>query len=127
MHQVTWTQDGLLHLYDSISYPQTVWKKEKDDCDGFSVLAAALLVNWNSDTCPVLVTAIMHPVKSSHTVCVFVAPDGTLHYFDNANLRSNDFYSYEEIVGEICPSPNKLVCWDVRQPEDLALVEFHEV
>ncbi|MFH1646258.1 MAG: hypothetical protein ABID71_01010, partial [Chloroflexota bacterium] len=44
--EVTWTMDGPLHLYDAISYPQTVWHRKKDDCDGFAVLAAALLRQW---------------------------------------------------------------------------------
>ncbi|MDP2719258.1 MAG: hypothetical protein Q8P44_05435, partial [Dehalococcoidia bacterium] len=43
--QVSWSGDGFLHLYDSVSYPQTVWAKKRDDCDGFSILAASLLQN----------------------------------------------------------------------------------
>ncbi|MFC1919606.1 hypothetical protein ACFLWX_02305 [Chloroflexota bacterium] len=29
--QVTWTMDGPLHLFDSISYPQMTWARKKDD------------------------------------------------------------------------------------------------
>jgi hypothetical protein len=37
LKKITWTQDGFFHLYDALSYPQTVWAKKKDDCDGFAV------------------------------------------------------------------------------------------
>jgi len=127
LHQITWTQEGLLHLYDSISYPQTVWHKKKDDCDGFSVLAAGLLRNWNPVTTPVLLTVITRPIRAGHTVCVFVSPEGNLHYFNNATLRAGGYHSFLEIAHEISPIPRRLVCWDVRHPEDFALIEFHKV
>lgn len=41
--EITWVANGPFHLYDAISFPETVWKHKKDDCDGFSVIAAALL------------------------------------------------------------------------------------
>ena len=74
LSRVTWTMDGPLHLYDSISYPETVWARKKDDCDGFAILAATLLQRWNPDSKPVLLTAIIRPVGQSHTVCVFRLP-----------------------------------------------------
>ena len=59
LKEVTWTMDGPLHLYDSISYPGTVWTRKKDDCDGFAILASALLRKWHPDSKPVLLTAII--------------------------------------------------------------------
>ena len=97
LRQVTWTMDGPLHLYDCISYPQTTWAKKKDDCDGFASLAAELLYRLKPDYKPVLLTAILRPVQSSHTVCVFTAPHGDLCFFDNDLLRRN-YHSYDEIV-----------------------------
>ena len=79
--------DGPLHLYDSISYPQTVWARKKDDCDGFAILAAALLQRWEPSSRPVLLTAMLRPMRRSHTVCVFNVPGAGLWFFDNGTLR----------------------------------------
>ncbi len=127
LHQVTWTMDSFFHLYDSISYPQTVWHKKKDDCDGFAILAAALLAGYDASTRPVLLTVITHPVSASHTVCVFTSSDGNLHYFNNASLRNDAYQNYEQIMREISPPPRRVVCWDVRRWENLSLLEFHQV
>ena len=124
--QVTWAMDGPLHLYDSISYPETVWSKKKDDCDGFAILAANLLLRLQSTTNPVLITAILRPVKSSHTVCGFSNADGTLSFFDNNSLRKGDFKEYADIVA-LVKGNAKLVCWDVRNPVTFEIVEFHNV
>jgi len=70
LRQITWTMDGPLHLFDCISYPHVTWAKKKDDCDGFSSLAAELLNRWNPNCNPVLVTAMVRPIRDSHTVCV---------------------------------------------------------
>lgn len=122
--KVTWTMDGPLHLYDAISYPQTVWHKKKDDCDGFSVLAAAMLRQWRPDSRPVLVTAMLRPVKRSHTVCAFRAEDGDLCFFDNYRLRQEGYHSYAEIVDAV-KRDFELVCWDVADPTTLETIEFH--
>jgi hypothetical protein len=124
--QVTWTMDGPLHLYDSISYPETVWYKKKDDCDGFAILASKLLPGLQWNTNPVLITAIVRPVRSSHTVCGFSNSEGTLNFFDNSSLRRGDFNTYADIVAWI-KGDAKLVCWDVRNPVTFEVVEFHRV
>ena len=115
-----------MHLYDSISYPETVWCKKKDDCDGFAILASKLLLRFQSNVNPVLITALVRPVQSSHTVCGFSNADGTLSFFDNASLRQGDFKEYSDIVALI-KGDAKLVCWDVRNPVTFELVEFHGV
>ncbi len=122
--QVTWTADGPLHLFDSISYPETVWAKKKDDCNGFAILAAALLEQWQSGSSPVLLTAMLRPVRRSHTICAFHAPGGVLWFFDNKILRQGDFGTYAEIVAEV-KGEARLVCWDVAEPETLQTIEFH--
>ena len=124
--QVTWAMDGPLHLFDSISYPQTVWSKKKDDCDGFAILAAALLQQWQPSSSPVLLTAMVRPMRSSHTVCGFYASGGVLWFFDNSSLRQGDFRTYAEIVMEI-KGKARLVCWDVVNPSTLQTIEFHKV
>jgi hypothetical protein len=126
LRQITWTGDGLLHLYDSISYPQTVWAKRKDDCDGFAVLAAELLRRWNANTRPLLLTAIVEPVQLSHTVCIFYH-DGALHFFDNGNLRRGDFQKYGDVVAQFTQATKRLICWDAVQPDTLETVEFHVI
>jgi hypothetical protein len=123
--QVTWTKDSLLHLYDSISYPETVWAKKKDDCDGFAILASKLLLRLQANTNPVLITAIVRPVRKSHTVCGFSNADSTLSFFDNNSLRQGDFKEYADIVTRI-KGDAKLVCWDVRNPITFEMVEFHQ-
>ena len=127
LEQVTWTMDGPLHLYDSISYPQVTWRKKKDDCDGFSSLAAALLKQWNPACNPVLVTAMVRPVQKSHTVCVFTASVAGLWFFDNDILRDEDYQTYSDVVARITRDARRLVCWDVRDPDTLELLEFHRV
>ena len=124
--KVTWTMDGPLHLFDSISYPQTVWYRKKDDCDGFAVLAAALLQRLQPDYSPVLLTAMLRPIKSSHTICCFHASSDLIWYFDNGKLRQGDYRTYAEIVAVIWGSA-RLVCWDVVTPDTLQPVEFHRI
>ena len=127
LRQVTWTMDGPLHLFDCISYPHVTWARKKDDCDGFSSLAAELLNRWNPDCNPVLVTAMVRPVRNSHTVCVFTSPQGNLCFFDNSSLRCEDYQTYGEVVTRISEHSDRLLCWDVRAPATLELVEFHQV
>jgi hypothetical protein len=126
LSQVTWTMDGPLHLYDSISYPEAVWARKKDDCDGFAILAAALLRKCNSDSNPVLLTVIMRPVRLSHTVCVFMSKDGKLGAFDNASLHDKEYQSYEDVARQIAEHRGRLVCWDVRDPKTFDMIEFHK-
>ncbi|MFH1646802.1 MAG: hypothetical protein ABID71_03790, partial [Chloroflexota bacterium] len=123
--EVTWTMDGPLHLYDAISYPQTVWHRKKDDCDGFAVLAAALLRQWRPDSRPVLLTVMLRPVSRSHTVCAFRAPGDEIWYFDNSYLRQASLHTYTEIVN-VVKGDAELVCWDVVDPVTLETIEFHQ-
>lgn len=127
LRQVTWTMDGPLHLYDCISYPQTTWAKKKDDCDGFASLAAELLYRLKPDYKPALLTAILRPVRDSHTVCVFTAPHSDLCFFDNDLLQRSNYRSYDEIAAKISQQAKRLVCWDVRNPFTLELLEFHKL
>ncbi len=122
--QVTWTMDGPFHLFDAISYPQTVWTRKKDDCDGFAILAAALLQQWQPASKPVLLTAMLWPLRRSHTVCAFSVPGAGLWFFDNNSLRRGRFRTYAEIISRI-KGKAKLVCWDVVDPDTLQTVEFH--
>ena len=124
--EVIWTRDGLLHLYDAISYPQTVWFKKKDDCDGFAVLAASLLRQWDPGSKPVLITAMLRPMQRSHTVCGFYASEQELWFFDNASLQQDSFQTYAEIVHKV-KDDAKLICWDVVDPTTLETIEFHRV
>lgn len=126
LKQVKWTMDGPLHLFDSISYPQVTWARKKDDCDGFASLAAELLRQLNPNCNPVLVTAMLRPVRVSHTVCAFINQEGSISYFDNGSLRDNCL-TYGEVVVRISRHAQKLVCWDVRNPITLELVEFHRM
>jgi len=125
LKQVTWTMDGPLHLFDSISYPQTTWAKKKDDCDGFASLAAELLKRLDVKLDPVLVTAIARPVRISHTVCAFASPGGGVAFFDNHTLHG-DRASYHDVVRAISQRAARLLCWDVRRPDSLEMVEFHQ-
>jgi len=127
LKQITWTKDGPLHLFDCISYPNVTWEKKKDDCDGFSSLAAELLKSWKPDCRPALVTAMVHPVRKSHTVCAFTGPQEALWFFDNSLLRSDNYQTYNDVVARISNNTESLICWDVRDPTTLGLVEFHKM
>ncbi|MFH1002608.1 MAG: hypothetical protein V1780_00495 [Chloroflexota bacterium] len=127
LHQVTWTRDGPLHLFDSISYPQTTWVKKRDDCDGFASLAAALLARYDPARQPVLVTAMVRPVSLSHTVCAFRTAPDSLRFFDNDALRPENCRSYAEVVALISQPASRLVCWDVRDAATLEMIDFRRV
>lgn len=127
LRQVQWTMDGPLHLFDCISYPQVTWFKKKDDCDGFASLAAELLYRWNPNYSPVLLTIMVRPVRSSHTVCAFVSPRGGICFFDNDSLRCEGYQTYEDVVSRISQQAKRLVCWDVRNPTTLEMIEFHKM
>jgi hypothetical protein len=126
LKKITWTQDGFFHLYDALSYPQTVWAKKKDDCDGFAVLAAELIKSFEPSRHPLLVTAVVRPLRRSHTVCAF--KDGPrLAFFDNARLRQGNYNKHGDIVAEFTQRAEKVVCWDVAKPNTLETLEFHRV
>jgi len=127
LKQVQWKMEGLMHLYDSISYPQTVWAKKEDDCDGFAILAAELLYRLNSNYRPVLITAVVRPVSRSHTVCAFNNLQGQLWFFDNARLRREGHGTCETIALTVGKRGKKLVCWDVRNHTSFDMIEFHRL
>ncbi|MGB2828319.1 MAG: hypothetical protein WBC50_09045, partial [Dehalococcoidales bacterium] len=124
LKQVTWTMDGPLHLFDAVGYPQTVWAKKRDDCDGFAVLAAALLRQWQPETNPVLITAMLRPVRKSNAVCAFNVPGAGLWFFDNYTLRRGRYRTYADIATEV-QGKARMVCWDVVDPDTLQTLEFH--
>lgn len=121
---ITWTRDWILELFDCISYPQRVWAKKKDDCDGFAILAAELLRRWSPETDPVLITAMVRPYSKCHTVCAF-RYGGNLWYFDNSNLRSGNLKGYRDVVARFTSGTKELICWDVVNPDTLETLEFH--
>lgn len=124
LKDITWTRDWILELFDCISYPQRVWTKKQDDCDGFAILAAELLRRWSPATDPVLITAMVRPYSRCHTVCAFNYGDN-LWYFDNSNLRSGNFTGYRDVVAQFTSSSKKLICWDVVNPDTLETLEFY--
>ena len=124
MRKIEYKKDSPWELFDCVSYPQRVWDKKKDDCDGYSVLAAELLSRWNPETEPVMVTAMVAPIDDCHSVCVFKL-GGNLRYFNNKELVGTGFQGYKEIVAEISKRPKKLICWDVVKPDTLEVLEFH--
>ena len=126
LREVTWKQDGFAELFDCVSYPQRVWSKKKDDCDGYAVLAAALLNQWDKKTNPVIVTAMVSSIYHCHSVCVF-SEGAKYRYFSNSDLSPKTFNSYEEIVNDFRNKQYKLVCWDVVDPDTLKHREFHVV
>ena len=105
----------------------STWARKKDDCDGFAILAAELLNQWNPNCTPVLVTAMVRPIRASHTVCAFKAPMGGLWLFDNDSLRRVDCINYDDVVTLISKGVQRLVCWDVRNPVTLEMAQFHKV
>jgi len=126
LKKIKWTKDGFFHLYDALSYPQTVWAKKKDDCDGFAVLAAELLQSLSPTLNPVLVSAAVRPLRKSHTVCAF--KDGQrLAFFNNARLRKGNYKEYGDIVAKFTQRADRVICRDVAKPKSLEILEFHRV
>jgi len=127
LKQVKWKREGLLHLYDSISYPQTTWIKKRDDCDGFASLAAELLYRLSPDYRPVLITTIVRPIWASHTVCVFNNLQDSLWFFDNDKLKHENYQTYDGIAAKISQRGKRLVCWDIRNHSTFDMIEFHRL
>ncbi len=125
LSQVSWVRDDWRRLFDSVSYPQATWARQEDDCDGFACLAAALLREWRPETRPVLLTVIVSPAKDSHTVCVFEQADGSRRFFDNKDLRPEEYHTFAEMAPEVRRNINRLVCWDIADPVTLKTLEFH--
>jgi len=126
LQKVDWKKDWIPQLFDCVSYPQRVWAKKADDCDGFAVLTAVLLKRYDPATAPVMVTAMVAPMDKSHSVCVF-RQGSELKYFSNRDLNPGTFRSYDEVVADFTRPPNRLICWDVVKPDTLEQVEFHVV
>jgi len=126
MKKINYKRDCLPELFDCVSYPQRVWDRKQDDCDGYAVLAAELLKRWSPETEPVMVTAMVAPLKNCHSVCVFKL-GGNLRYFNNRDLSPGIFQSYEDIITDFTKPTDRLVCWDVVKPDMLEQVEFHIV
>ena len=127
LQKVAWKKDWMPQLFDCVSYPHRVWDKKTDDCDGFAILAAELLKQWEPATAPVMVTAMVAPMKNCHSVCVF-KQGGDLRYFsNNKELNPGRFQDYSEIVADFTRPPNRLICWDVVKPDTLEQLEFHIV
>lgn len=126
LDKVDWVKDTPSMLFDAISYPETVWAKKRDDCDGFAVLAAVLLHQLLPSSNPVLITALVRPIGRSHTVCAFRHGD-RLWFFDNELLRSDEdnCRGYDDVVARITQGVDRLVCWDVVNPRNLKRIEFH--
>lgn len=124
--EVTWRPDGVVHLWDGISYPGAVWRSKRDDCDGFAVLAAALLRQWDPGTDPVLLSVVLRPLRRSHTVCVFRQGEA-LRVFDNERLRADMYTTYRDVATAIAKRGRKMVCWDVASPDPLRVREVHRV
>jgi hypothetical protein len=116
LKQITWTMDNIFALFDSISYPQRTWATKKDDCDGFATVASALINSWNPSFEPVMITVITRPVSRSHTVCAFKY-EGNIRFFNNSSLDGDLLNSYQDVVNKIHHAEDRLVCWDVRDPQ----------
>lgn len=125
LKQITWKMDNAFALFDSISYPQRTWADKKDDCDGFACVAATLINSWQPSCQPVMLTVITRPVANSHTVCAFKY-EGNIRFFNNESLDGDNLTGYQDVVNKIHHSGDKLVCWDVRDPQTFGLIEYHK-
>jgi hypothetical protein len=74
----------------------------------------------------VLVTAMVRPARKSHTVCAFWDRNN-LSFFDNARLRREGYSEYKDVVARFTRKADKIICWDVVDPDTLKKLEFHRV
>lgn len=114
--QITWTPDPWYMLFDVIPLPQKVWKTKKDDCDGFAILAAAILKQSDINEV-VLLTVVGSPIKHSHTVCCFklndqwyVADNQVVYRSVSNNLEKIAEYYLKKLF-------RKPYCWQIITPE----------
>lgn len=121
---IKWTMEGPLHLFDCIHYPQRTWFRKRGDADDFACLFAELLYRSRPDSNPVLVTVVTRPIRRTNTVCVFTNPQGALQVFDLGRI-GRGYQTYDEVVASISERAQKLVCWDIRNPITLEMLECH--
>lgn len=84
-----------------------------------------MLEQWQPSSSPVLLTAMLRPIRRSHTICAFNNLQGSLWFFDNKTLKREDYQIYNDVATKIGERAKRLVCWDVVEPETLQVVEFH--
>ena len=124
LSEVTWAPDGPSHLWDAVRTARAVWTDKRDDCDGFAVLAAALVEQALLGCDPVLLTVVVRPLRRAHTVCLFRGEDGRLRMFDNERLREETFATFAEAADLVARRGDTPICWDVVDPETLRVREF---
>lgn len=117
LSKITWRQDKWYMLFDVISYPQTVWFKKEDDCDGFAILAAALLEQARNSVPRLgnvfLLTVVGRPLENSHTVCVFDI-DGVLYVADNNYVYRSSRTTIDKIAEDYLKKNfKKPYCWQL--------------
>ena len=126
LNKITPKQDFWPELFDCVSYPQRVWARGKDDCDGYAILAAALLKQLDPKYQPVLVTAMVTSLYHSHSVCVF-SEDKKYRYFSNKELSPLIFDSIEDVVKNFYNKNYRLLCWDEVDPVTLKQQKYQPV
>lgn len=101
LSKIEWRQDKWYMLSDAISYPQTVWAKKADDCDGFAILSATLLERARQHIDGlgevVILTVVGSPIRNSHTITCFNLK-GHWYVTDNDRVYMSGLDSIEEIA-----------------------------
>ena len=127
LRAVQYKPDDYRSMWDAIEDPRQVWKRKAGDCDGSSVLAAALTKALFPGTRPVLLTVVSRNFARSHTVCVY-EKEGHLWEISNWHRAApkGPYRNKEEIATSVAwRTRAPIVCWDVVDPETLEQLEFH--
>ena len=94
LKRIKYSSDSIYKLFDSISYPETVWALKKDDCDGFAILTCKLLEQIGVKS--FIYTCVSENIKDSHSVCVFRDPKEII-IFDNGRLVKTKLQDFTQV------------------------------
>lgn len=115
LSQIRYKADNMWNLFDCISYPETTYALNRDDCDGYATIAIHLLKSIGIKG--YYYTYIPSDWKKAHTVCLF-KHEGNIFRFDNKTLIRSLVTDYQEY---------KKVRFPMALVEDLRDINFKKV
>lgn len=129
--EVKWVADWTLapHVklrrfwWDCLSYPQTVWARKKDDCDGFAILNCELGTQIGIKM--YILSVVMEPRELSHAVA-YGKQGATPFMFTNGRLvMFEDDRTLEDVVQTVAAPAKRILAWSLEDHKTGELVRLH--
>ena len=105
LRAIKYEHDGIKRFIDTVSYPQAVYERGRDDCDGSAIFAHAMIAQ-NELARPWILSVAWLDEKNKyhgHAVCMYThVDDGSYSHIGNWNqsmpVKCEDF---KEVIGSI--------------------------